>query len=127
MPVLDYGFKNVRQNGQITGFQVQVVNGYYRGIYVPIVRGFEVEVDGESFKGPQIKCGFNGKTYEQTELNKLSDVRWQWLEPATLTVSKPGGLKPGWHNVTVATTTYISYMPSQPGTRRDTARLALVR
>jgi hypothetical protein len=125
--VLDKGFKNIRQNGNITGFQVGVISGYYRGVYVPIVDSFEVRVDGESFQGKQIKCGFNGKTYEQSELDKLSDVRWQWDDPAILTVSKPGGLKPGWHDVTVICKMRISYMPVIPSVREYTAKLALVR
>ena len=90
MPVqynlLDRGFKNIRRNGQIVGFQVGVVSGYYRGVYVPIVDSFEVTIDGESFKWDQIQCTFNGKTYPQNELDKLSDVRWQWQEPCYLVV-----------------------------------------
>jgi uncharacterized protein DUF6379 len=70
--LLDKGFKNVRQNGNITGFQLGVISAYYRGVYVPIVDSFEVRVDGESFQGKQIKCGFNGKTYEQSPANQSS-------------------------------------------------------
>ena len=36
-------------------------------------------------------------------------------------------LKPGFHDVTVRITSYISYMPAQPGTSTNTAKLALVR
>jgi hypothetical protein len=125
--VLDRGFKNVRANGQITGFQVLVKSSYYRGIYVPLIDSIEVEVDGEKFAPAQIRCGFNGKDYEQSEFEKLDSVRWQWQEPATLTVRKPGGLKPGWHNVTITSRERISYMPTIPSVRRYSAKLALVR
>ena len=124
--ILDRGFKNVRRNGQITGFQVGVVSAYYRGVYLPIVDGFDVQVDGETFTGDQIQCTFNGKTYAQSELDKLSDVRWQWQDPCFLTVNKPGGLKPGWHDVTVVCRERISYMPTIPTVRTFVAKLALV-
>jgi hypothetical protein len=125
--ILDRGFKNIRVNGQITGFRVLVKSSYYRGIYVPLIDSIEVEVDGEKFGPGQVQCGFNGKNYEQSELEKLDTVRWQWGEPATLTVRKPGGLKPGWHNVTITSKERISYMPTIPTVRRYSAKLALVR
>lgn len=124
--ILDRGFKNTRRNGQITGFQVGVVSEYYRGVYVPLVDSFDVTVDGETFTGDQIQCTFNGKTYAQTELDKLSEVRWQWLDPCFLTINRPGGLKPGWHNVEVTCRMRISYMPVIPVVRTYTAKLALV-
>ncbi len=125
--ILDRGFKNVREGGQITGFQLLVRDSYYRGIYVPLIDSIEVEVDGEKFGPDQVATGFNGKNYKQSELEKLDNVRWQWGEPATLTVSKPAGLKPGWHNVTVVVKERISYMPTIPSVRTFKAKLALVR
>jgi hypothetical protein len=125
--LLDRGFRNTRQNGQVTGFQVLLRSGYYRGVWVPLVDSFEVKVDGETFQGDQVLCGFNGKTYAQTELDKLENVRWQWSDPAVLTVRKPGGLKPGWHEVSVVCRMRISYMPVIPSVRTYSANLALVK
>ncbi len=125
--ILDRGFTNVRANGQIVGFQLLVRDSYYRGIYVPLIDSIEVEVDGEKFGPSQVQTGFNGKNYEQSQLEKLDDVRWQWGEPATLTIRKPGGLKPGWHTVTVVVKERISYMPTIPSVRTFRAKLALVR
>jgi hypothetical protein len=125
--ILNRGFENVAQNGQITGFQLEVLSGYYRGVYLTLVEGFEVTVDGESFRRDQVKCTFGGHTYTQDELEKLSDTRWQWDEPAILTVSKPGGLKPGMHDVQVVVKIRVSYMPVQPSVYAFRARLPLVR
>jgi hypothetical protein len=124
--LLDRGFNNLRRNGGVAGFQLRLLSGYYRGVYVPIVDSFEVKVDDETFKGDQIQCTFNGKTYAQAELDKLTDVRWQWQDPVILTVNKPGGLQPGWHDVTVICRMRISYMPVIPSVRTYTAKLALV-
>lgn len=125
--ILDRGFKNVVQNGQVTGFQLEVLSGYYRGVYLTLVEGFEVTVDGESFKRDQVKCTFGSRTYSQDELENLADARWQWDEPAILNVSKPGGLKPGMHDVQVVVKIRVSYMPVQPSVYTFKAMVPLVR
>jgi hypothetical protein len=49
-------------------------------------------------------------TYTLDEMEKVMDVRWPYMEPATLTVLKPGG-----HNVQVVQKDRMSCMPVQPG------------
>jgi len=125
--ILSRGFKNISRNGQITGFQLQVLSGYYRGVYLTLIEGFEVTVDGESFSREQIRCTFGNRSYSQDEMEKQSDARWQWEEPVTLTVAKPGGLKPGMHDIQVVAKIRVSYMPVQPSVYTFGARLPLVR
>jgi hypothetical protein len=109
----DEGFKNVSQNGKITGFQVKIQSSYYRGISLSLIEDYEVTVDGETFKSDQIKFGVGGQAYSLGELENLPDVRWPWLEPAILTVNKPGGLKPGMHDVQVIYFYRVSYMEAR--------------
>jgi hypothetical protein len=124
--ILNRGFKNVSQNGQVSGFKIDVMSDYYRGVYVTLIEGFDVTVDGKTFARNQVRCTFGNKTYTQEELQKLSDVRWQWDEPVTLLVSKPGGLEPGMHDVQVVAKLRISYMPVQPSVFDFKARIPLV-
>ncbi len=130
MPVqynlMDRGFKNIREGGKITGFQLAVKDSYYRGIYIPLIEGFEITVDGEKFSGNQVKCKFRENVYPQSELEKHPNERWQWGEPCTLIVTKAGGLKPGFHTVQVVVKERISYMPTIPSVRTFNAKLALV-
>jgi hypothetical protein len=42
---------------------------------------------------------------------KLGDVHWGLLEPATLTVRKEGGLKPGSHDIELTYQYSSSYFP----------------
>jgi hypothetical protein len=126
MPVLDQGFRNIRNGGEITGFQLAVKDEYYRGIYLPIIDSFEVTIDGQVFGGDQVKCKFRQNAYSQKELQNHPNERWQWLEPCTLIVTKAGGLKPGFHDVKVVVKERISYMPTIPTVRTYTAKLALV-
>lgn len=124
--ILDKGFKNVTENGEITGFQVQVMSEYYRGIYLCLIEDVEVTVNGETFKKDRIKFTTGGRTFTIDELDKVTDARWQWLEPAILTVSKPGGLKPGVYEVQVVHKDRISYMPIIPTVRTYKKKISLM-
>jgi hypothetical protein len=124
--ILDRGFKNVLQNGKITGFQLEVKTGYYRGTYLSLVEDFEITVDGEKFKRDQIRFTVGNHTYTLDELANLTDVRWPFQEAAILTVSKPGGLKTGMHDVQVVQKTRVSYMPVQPSVYTFRKKMTLV-
>ena len=124
--ILDRGFRNLREQGAVIGFQVALRDGYYRGIYLPLIDSFEVTVDGQIFQGQQIRCKFRDHVYAQSDLQNHPDERWQWQEPCTLMVAKPGGLKPGFHEVKIVVKERISYMPTIPTVRAFVAKLALV-
>jgi hypothetical protein len=106
-------FRNVSQNGKITGFQVAIRSLYYRGVWLSQLRPATIIVNGEKFGNDQITWTISGKTYEQSDLAKFSDVHWSLLEPAILTVKKSGGLKMGEYEVEVSYTNSSSYMPPQ--------------
>ena len=121
------GFKNISQNGRTTGFQVAVRTAYYRGVYLSLVEGFEVAVDGETFSQDRITFSAGGKTYTFAELAQTTGGgRWPYREPAILTVDKPGGLERGMHDLTVTQHLRISYMPVTSQTYVCTRKLALV-
>jgi len=124
--ILDRGFKNVARNGKIEGFQLQIKTGYYRGVYLSLVEDFEVTVDGELFKRDRIRFSVGGRTYTLDELAGLTTVRWPFQETAMLTISKPGGLKPGLHDVQVVQKVRVSYMPIQPSVYTFRKKLTLV-
>lgn len=108
------GFHNVYQNGQAVGFQVGYRSTYYRGIWLSLSTGFEVTVDGEKFPQDKIKVQIGGKTYTQQEMTKIGNVQWPNYEAAILIVEKPGGLKPGVHEVAIKGGHRTSYTPG-PG------------
>ena len=58
--------------------------------------GFEVTVDGEKFPKDRVTVTIGGKTYTQEDMTKIGNVQWPNYEAAILTVTKPGGLKPGY-------------------------------
>ncbi len=124
--VLTRGFQNVTEQGQITGFQFKVRITYYRGVFLPLLTGFDVTVDGEKFSREQMRFTYEGHTYTFDELGKAEKVHWDFGVPATLTVLKPGGLKPGIHDVAVVQTVKPSYMPPTGFTGRMRRKITLV-
>jgi hypothetical protein len=105
------GFRNIEENGKITGFQVGIRLVYYRGLFLPMVRPATVTVDGEVFEGDAITWKVNDQLIEQSELENRPDVHWSSLETAILIVHKKGGLRPGIHNVKVKYDFSASYLP----------------
>jgi len=124
------GFRNVESDGKVIGFQVNIRSLYYRGLWLSQLRPATVKVDGETFSGEQIKWTISGITYTQSEMATLGDVHWGVLEPATLTVSKEGGLEPGYHDIEVSYLYSASYLPPSIdtvfGTKPHKRRLLLV-
>lgn len=105
------GFRNFESQGKITGFQFNIRSLYYRGLWLSQLRPATITVDGETFSGDQITWTISGVTYEQEDMLKLGDVHWGLLEPATLTVRKDGGLKPGSHDIELTYQYSSSYFP----------------
>jgi Domain of unknown function (DUF6379) len=105
------GFRNVSDGDKVTGFQVPFRLDYYRGVWLSQLRPATVTVDGVAYEGDSITWTIDGKTYAQDELADHPDVNWGILEPAILTVSRPGGLEPGLHDVEVFSQYSASYLP----------------
>jgi len=43
--LLQRGFKNVTENGQVVGFQVMIKTAYYRGVILSLIQDLELVVD----------------------------------------------------------------------------------
>ena len=112
--LLQRGFKNVPSDVKPTGFQLLLKTAYYRGVRLSLVDDIEVTVDGERFERNKVSVQIGGHTYTLDQLEKIGNKNWDWLEPAVVTVEKPGGLKPGVHDVQAALKLRISYMPFNP-------------
>ena len=116
-----HDFQNVRQNGQITGFQVKVKIPYYRGVYISQLETPKLKIDDEEFGGDQITMSFTTegpnvpnspyKTYTLEEMRTATSHRWWFGDPAIMTVKKPGGLKPGVYQVAFGIVARNSYRP----------------
>jgi sugar phosphate isomerase/epimerase len=105
------GFRNVVQDGRVTGFQFQLRNPNYRGVAASLLDGVDVVVDGEAVPAHVPLWTLQGRTLTLDELRASTDVRWQLDELATVTVPRPGGLATGVHRLEVVVHLRRSYFP----------------
>jgi sugar phosphate isomerase/epimerase len=112
IPVLQgQGFRNVVEDGRVTGFSFRLRNPNYRGGPASLLDGIEVVVDGERIPDHVPLWTLQGRTFTRDELRASTDVRWQLDEPATITVPKPGGLAVGVHRIEATLYLRRSYFP----------------
>lgn len=106
------GFKNLVEAGKVTGYQVNMRIPYYRGIYLSAVDYLKLTVDGRDIARDELRIMVNGKSFTMPEMEEAGDTRWFYGHPATLMVTKPGGLMPGIHSIQVGITIRKSYFPA---------------
>jgi len=99
--VCEAGFKNLREKGQIVGFQVLSRISNWRGMPLSLIEDVGVVVDGERFSRNRIRVSLGGHSYSLDEMKDRVDARWQFDEIAVIAVAKPGGLAAGLHDVEV--------------------------
>jgi len=105
------GFRNVAEDGSVTGFQIQVRITYYRGLGLSMVEGFDINVDGKQFPRAAVSFTLRGRTFTFRQMETEYDERWEMGEWAQLTLPLPGGLAPGKHRVSVVEYLRVSYVP----------------
>lgn len=122
------GFQNVGEPGARSGFQVCIRTPYYRGIWLSLIEGADVTVDGKRHPRTEVEWTIEGATYSIAELAAASDRRWPYEALALLTVSHAGGLEQGAHALEVAVVFRMSYIPAemQPTTSIARRNLTLV-
>lgn len=120
MEAIQYkGFRNIKKNGEVTGFQVGIRFVAYRGPWLSQFRFKYVKVDGEKF-GPDA-CTFllHGIEYTYEEMLQDWHVKWNLQDVCYIHVRKPGGLESGNHRVQVIFKEIASYLPPRVDTVLD--------
>ena len=105
------GFRNTKENGEITGFQFKVRLPYYRGVFLSQLRPGTLYVDGEKFEKGDIIWNIKGEDYTYEEMKEDFKTHWAVTEPAVLKVKKMGGLSQGFHELVYGFCFTSSYMP----------------
>ena len=108
------GFRNVRQDGEITGFQFRVRMPSYRGMAASLIDGIGVRIPGLVDVAPDVPTWtLQGKTYSLAELWECEGVRWLLEDAAVVTVPFPGGLPDGIHELSIDLRLRMSYIPQE--------------
>lgn len=105
------GFRNIEENGNITGFQLKVRLPYYRGVFVSQIRPGTLYVDDLEFDREDLKWIIRGKEFTFEELKHDFETFWAVTEPATIVVEYEGGLEQGFHDLKLGFCFTSSYMP----------------
>ena len=92
-------FKNVKEDGKVTGYQLGVRLPYYRGVVLSLVGEMDLTVDGEKVPSEQMTVTIGGKTYPLSQLENEPVAKWEFGNVGIVTVKKPGGLPAGDHKV----------------------------
>ncbi|MGW9114363.1 C-glycoside deglycosidase beta subunit domain-containing protein [Microbacterium sp. NPDC055683] len=122
------GFRNVREGGDITGFQFRVRMPSYRGMAASLIDGIGVSIPGIVDVGPDVPLWtLQGRTLTLAELWESEDLRWPLEDAAVITVPLPGGLPDGTHELSIDLRLRMSYIPQehQPSRYRVTKRVTL--
>lgn len=109
---------NVKRDGDISGFTVDVRLAYYRGLALSMIEGFDILIDGKAIDGSTVHLSVGGKTYTPQQMEQEIETRWEFTDAATITVPMQGGLAPGDHVVDLTEKIRISYAPGTT-MRRD--------
>lgn len=105
------GFRNIKENGTVTGFQFKVRLPYYRGIFLSQLRPGTLYVDGERFEREDIIWNIGGEDFCYDEMKSDWKTHWGLMTPAVLKVKKAGGLAQGYHELKYGFCYTSSYMP----------------
>jgi hypothetical protein len=124
--IMTRGFRNVRRDGAVSGFQFNLRTTYYRGVYLAIIAGLDVSVDGEDFQPGQIRVAFGGRDYTLDEMTREETARWSFGDPATVTLLKKGGLRPGQHEISVTQVIKPDYIPGRGFVANARKKITLV-
>ena len=105
------GFRNIKENGEIVGFQLKIRLPYYRGMFLSQLRPGTLFVDGERFERQDIIWNINGEDYTMDEMAVDFKTHWNPTKCAVLKIKKPGGLAQGYHDLKLGFCFTSSYMP----------------
>ncbi|WP_283584234.1 C-glycoside deglycosidase beta subunit domain-containing protein [Limosilactobacillus difficilis] len=102
---------NFKTADEVKGFELQTNITYYRGIPLSMVHDFNVWVDGVKVDPDQLQFSVDGKEwFTKDELTTVSDIKWEYGEPATIRVNVDGGLS-GKHRIKLNIVTVTAYIP----------------
>lgn len=113
--------RNVVEDGEVVGFQVETLITYYRGIPLSMLHAAHLVVDGVDVPAEELRVSPNGEDwFTLDEATTVTDPRYKWEYGRSLFVRwlRPGGLPAGSHEVTLKIMVRTSYIPVPFGGER---------
>lgn len=108
--VVKGSLKNDVVDGEVVGFSFGVRLSNYRGVFVSLINGFVVKVDGVDYPPETQTFEVNGKPPRSLdEIAKAVWEHWAMQDTAYLHIAKPGGLEAGVHVIEYMESTLADY------------------
>ncbi|MCV2394385.1 DUF6379 domain-containing protein [Actinotalea sp. M2MS4P-6] len=115
----DGSARNVVENGEVTGFQVETLITYYRGIPLSMVHDIELVVDGADVPRDELVISPDGEDwFTLAEAETVTTYRWEYGDPLYVRWLHAGGVPAGEHEVTLRLKIRVAYIPVPFGGER---------
>lgn len=109
--IVENSLRNLTEGADIFGFAFEARCGYYRRLILSMVEELAVTIDGEAVPRDDVSLIVGGRSYSLEDMRSEYTVAWEFGDPATITVRRPGGLSAGPHELGLAEQLRISYIP----------------
>ena len=110
--IVDDSLKNREENGEVTGFDLDIRLCWYRSFALTLIRRIEVMVDGVLVPREKLLFQVEGspRRYHLDEIGEAqADEYWYLNKYGHLIIDWPGGLTPGAHEVEVLLEVFVTY------------------
>ena len=103
---------NIEENGEIIGYELKTHITYYRGIPLSMINYIKVEEDGVEVPEEAIRFTPDDIDYfTLSEMETVSEIKWEYGTPGIVRVLKKGGLTKGKHMIRLRVCTRTAYIP----------------
>lgn len=105
-------FRNVVENNETIGYEVETYIPYYRGIPLSMVSNVRVVADGVEVPRENIRFTVDQiDWFTLDEMQTVTFYKWEYNQAATIRVLQSGGLSKGEHEVTLNVVARTAYIP----------------
>jgi hypothetical protein len=112
--------RNVIEDGDVKGFQLDTLITYYRGIPLSMVHDIELVIDGTDVPREELVISPNGDDwFTLDEATTVTTYRWEYGTPLYVRWLTNGGLRAGEHEVTLRLKIRVAYIPVPFGGQRS--------
>lgn len=103
---------NVVEDEKTTGYEMQTLITYYRGIPLSMIEYIHVEEDGQQVPDEDIRISLEREDwFTLKEADTVTDYKWEYGDPLYIRVMKDGGLSKGTHKIKLTVATRTAYIP----------------
>lgn len=104
--------KNIEENGEVIGYELQTLITYYRGVPLSMVEFIKVAVDGEEVPAEKIQISIDqADWFTLAEAATVTTYKWEYGEPLYIRVLQADGLAKGEHQIKLTVATRTAYIP----------------